>query len=174
MNNNYKVLQSNIIEVVEFPDGTKKVHDKTNDIYADGIETRTCWEGEEIKYLDGKEIIKKELLNSGYYDETHDYIVEVHKIKIIEFLQKLFETKNIKLLGIDDYKLKEENKKLKETIQKMQQDYEKSKNEMMSEIHCTNIEYDKKTSQLIHETNKKIAEIKDEGRTLIKTITKYI
>ena len=174
MDNNYKILQSNVIEVIEFPDGTKKVHNKTNDVYADGIEIRADWEDEKIIHLKDNELIKKDLLSSGYYDETHDYIVEVHKNKIIEFLQKLYETKNIKLLGIDDWKLKEENKQLRETIQKMQQDFEKSKNEMMSEIHHMSIEYDKKTSQLIHETNKKIAEIKDEGRTLIKTVAKYM
>ena len=127
---------------------------------------------DDVKLDMEKEI--KNLLNCGYYDECHNYIVELNEEKIKDFFRRFFKADTVIFANKDYEKIKKESQDLKEKFDYMMEVHRKECSEMKHYIDKTAYEADQRTYKIMEEQEKRYNEMKESGRQLIKAIAKYI
>ena len=127
---------------------------------------------DDVKLDMEKEI--KNLLNCGYYDECHNYIVELNEGKMKDFFRTFFKADTVIFTNKDYEKIKKENQDLKEKFDYMMEVHRKECSEMKHYIDKTAYEADQRTYKIMEEQEKRYNEMKESGRQLIKAIAKYI
>lgn len=97
----------------------------------------------------------KNLLNCGYYDECHNYIVELNEEKV-----------------------KMENQKLNEKFDYMMENHRKELDEMKNYVDRTAREVEKESEkrmcEIINEQEKRYNMLKQQGRDMIKAFANYL
>lgn len=120
----------------------------------------------------------KNLLNCGYYDECHNYIVELNEEKMKDFFKVFFKANTVIFNNTDMNKLQAENQKLEEKMEYMMEVHRKECDEMKHYVDKTareaEIESDKKMYKIMEEQERRYNELKQHGREMIKAFAKYI
>lgn len=98
----------------------------------------------------------KKLLNCGYYDECHNYIVELNEEKMKDFFHVFFKADKVIFSNEDMEKMKKENQNLKEELEKIKYDA------------------DKFTHKIMEEQTKRYCELKENGKAMIKAFAEYL
>lgn len=127
---------------------------------------------DDVKLDMEKEI--KNLLNCGYYDDCHNYIVELNEEKMKDFFKVFFKADTVIFNNTEMNKMKKENEDLQEKMDYMMEIYRKECEEMKCYIDKMAHEADQRTYKIMEEQEKRYNEMKENGRQLIKTIAKYI
>lgn len=127
---------------------------------------------DDVKLDMEKEI--KNLLNCGYYDDCHNYIVELNEEKMKDFFKVFFKADTVIFNNTEMNKMKKENEDLQEKMDYMMEVHRKECEEMKCYIDKMAHEADQRTYKIMEEQEKRYNEMKENGRQLIKTIAKYI
>lgn len=83
---------------------------------------------DDVKLDMEKEI--KNLLNCGYYDDCHNYIVELNEEKMKDFFKVFFKADTVIFNNTEMNKMKKENEDLQEKMDYMMEIYRKECEEM--------------------------------------------
>ena len=116
----------------------------------------------------------KNLLNCGYYDDCHNYIVELNEEKMKDFFKVFFKANTVIFNNTDMNKMKKENQDLKEKFDYMMEVHKRECAEMKHCIdeaaHCA----DERLYKVVDEHERRYEELKRNGRDMIKAFAKYI
>lgn len=112
----------------------------------------------------------KDLLNCGYYDECKNYIVELNEEKMKDFFRKFFKADTVIFANKDYEKIKTENMNLEEKCDS----FIEQQKEMKHYIDKMSLEADERIYRLQEEHEKKIYELKQNGRNMIKAFASYL
>lgn len=116
----------------------------------------------------------KNLLNCGYYDDCHNYIVELNEEKMKDFFKVFFKADTVIFKNTDMEKMKTENQDLKEKFDYMMEVHKRECEEMK---HCVDeaAHYaDERLCKVVDEHERRYEELKRHGRDMIKAFAKYI
>lgn len=120
----------------------------------------------------------KNLLNCGYYDDCHNYIVELNEEKMKDFFRTFFKADTIIFANKDYEKMKMENQKLNEKFDYMMEVHRKECEEMKHYIDRTAREVEKESEKrmckIINEQEKRYNMLKQQGRDMIKAFANYL
>ena len=116
----------------------------------------------------------KNLLNCGYYDDCHNYIVELNEEKMKDFFRTFFKADTVIFANKDYEKMKMENQNLTEKCDSLIEMHRKECEEMKHYIDKTAHEADERTCKIIDEQEKRYYELKRQGREMIKAFANYL
>lgn len=120
----------------------------------------------------------KNLLNCGYYDECHNYIVELNEEKMKDFFKIFFKADTVIFANKDYEKVKMENQKLNEKFDYMMENHRKELDEMKNYVDRTAREVEKESEkrmcEIINEQEKRYNMLKQQGRDMIKAFANYL
>lgn len=117
----------------------------------------------------------RNLLNCGYYDEYHDYIVELNEEKMKDFFHIFFKADKVIFANKDMEKLKKENQNLQEQVQCMKCGHHHEEiQELNEQIEKLKYNADKIAHEIIEEQNKKYNELKENSKILIKAFAEIL
>lgn len=120
----------------------------------------------------------KNLLNCGYYDDCHNYIVELNEEKMKDFFKIFFKADTVIFANKDYEKVKMENQKLNEKFDYMMENHKKELDEMKNYVDRTAREVEKESEkrmcEIINEQEKRYNMLKQQGRDMIKAFTNYL
>ena len=120
----------------------------------------------------------KNLLNCGYYDDCHNYIVELNEEKMKEFFRTFFKADTVIFANKDYEKMKMENQKLNEKFEYMMENHRKELDEMKNYVDKIAREVEKESEkrmcEIINEQEKRYNMLKQQGRDMIKAFTNYL
>lgn len=120
----------------------------------------------------------KNLLNCGYYDDCHNYIVELNEEKMKDFFRTFFKADTIIFANKDYEKMKMENQKLNEKFDYMMENHRKELDEMKNYVDRTAREVEKESEkrmcEIINEQEKRYNMLKQQGRDMIKAFANYL
>lgn len=120
----------------------------------------------------------KNLLNCGYYDDCHNYIVELNEEKMKDFFKIFFKADTIIFANKDYEKVKMENQKLNEKFDYMMENHRKELDEMKNYVDRTAREVEKESEkrmcEIINEQEKRYNMLKQQGRDMIKAFANYL
>lgn len=116
----------------------------------------------------------KNLLNCGYYDDCHNYIVELNEEKMKDFFRTFFKADTVIFANKDYEKIKIENMNLKEKCDSLIEMHRKECEEMKHYIDKTAHEADERLSQIQAEHEKRCYELRQSGRDMIKAFANYL
>lgn len=120
----------------------------------------------------------KNLLNCGYYDDCHNYIVELNEEKMKDFFKIFFKADTVIFANKDYEKVKMENQKLNEKFDYMMKNHRKELDEMKNYVDRTTREVEKESEkrmcEIINEQEKRYNMLKQQGREMIKAFANYL
>lgn len=120
----------------------------------------------------------KNLLNCGYYDDCHNYIVELNEEKMKDFFKIFFKADTVIFANKDYEKVKMENQKLNEKFDYMMENHRKELDEMKNYVDRTTREVEKESEkrmcEIINEQEKRYNMLKQQGRDMIKAFANYL
>lgn len=120
----------------------------------------------------------KNLLNCGYYDDCHNYIVELNEEKMKDFFKIFFKADTVIFANKDYEKMKMENQKLNEKFDYMMENHRKELDEMKNYVDRTAREVEKESEkrmcEIINEQEKRYNMLKQQGRDMIKAFANYL
>lgn len=120
----------------------------------------------------------KNLLNCGYYDDCHNYIVELNEEKMKDFFRTFFKADTVIFANKDYEKVKMENQKLNEKFDYMMENHRKELDEMKNYVDRTAREVEKESEkrmcEIINEQEKRYNMLKQQGRDMIKAFANYL
>nr|DAD79157.1 MAG TPA: hypothetical protein [Siphoviridae sp. ctsDY37]DAF96065.1 MAG TPA: hypothetical protein [Siphoviridae sp. cteLB10] len=120
----------------------------------------------------------KNLLNCGYYDDCHNYIVELNEEKMKDFFKIFFKADTVIFANKDYEKVKMENQKLNEKFDYMMENHRKELDEMKNYVDRTAREVEKESEkrmcEIINEQEKRYNMLKQQGRDMIKAFANYL
>lgn len=116
----------------------------------------------------------KNLLNCGYYDECHNYIVELNEEKMKDFFRIFFKADTVIFTNKDYEKMKNENEKLNEKFDYMMEVHRKECEEMKHYIDKSALEADERMHKLQEEHEKRCYELRQSGRDMIRAFANYL
>lgn len=120
----------------------------------------------------------KNLLNCGYYDDCHNYIVELNEEKMKDFFKIFFKADTVIFANKDYEKVKMENQKLNEKFDYMMENHRKELDEMKNYVDRTAREVEKESEkrmcEIINEQEKRYNMLKQRGRDMIKAFANYL
>lgn len=89
----------------------------------------------------------KNLLNCGYYDDCHNYIVELNEEKMKDFFKIFFKADTVIFANKDYEKVKMENQKLNEKFDYMMENHRKELDKMKNYVDRTAREVEKESEK---------------------------
>ena len=116
----------------------------------------------------------KNLLNCGYYDDCHNYTVELNEEKMKDFFKTFFKADTIIFVNKDYEKIKTENQKLNEKMNYMVEVHKKECEEMKHYIDKTSLEADERIHKFQEEHEKRCYELRQSGRDMIRAFANYL
>lgn len=120
----------------------------------------------------------KNLLNCGYYDDCHNYIVELNEEKMKDFFKIFFKADTVIFANKDYEKVKMENQKLNEKFDYMMENHRKELDKMKNYVDRTAREVEKESEkrmcEIINEQEKRYNMLKQRGRDMIKAFANYL
>ena len=120
----------------------------------------------------------KNLLNCGYYDDCHNYIVELNEEKMKDFFKIFFKADTVIFANKDYEKVKMENQKLNEKFDYMMENHRKELDKMKNYVDRTAREVEKnqkkRMCEIINEQEKRYNMLKQQGRDMIKAFANYL
>lgn len=120
----------------------------------------------------------KNLLNCGYYDDCHNYIVELNEEKMKDFFKIFFKADTVIFANKDYEKVKMENQKLNEKFDYMMENHRKELDKMKNYVDRTAREVEKESEkrmcEIINEQEKRYNMLKQQGRDMIKAFANYL
>ena len=120
----------------------------------------------------------KNLLNCGYYDDCHNYIVELNEEKMKDFFKIFFKADTVIFANKDYEKVKMENQKLNEKFDDMMENHRIELDEMKNYVDRTAREVEKESEkrmcEIINEQEKRYNMLKQQGRDMIKAFANYL
>lgn len=120
----------------------------------------------------------KNLLNCGYYDDCHNYIVELNEEKMKDFFKIFFKADTVIFANKDYEKVKMENQKLNEKFDYMMENHRKKLDKMKNYVDRTAREVEKESEkrmcEIINKQEKRYNMLKQRGRDMIKAFANYL
>lgn len=116
----------------------------------------------------------KNLLNCGYYDDCHNYIVELNEEKMKNFFKIFFKADTVIFANKDYEKVKMENQKLNEKFDYMMENHRKECEEMKHYIDKSALKADERMHKLQEEHEKRCYELRQSGRDMIRAFANYL